>query len=188
MIYSDVINSLMHTHSDALSGKESAMDFYNIFSLTSCQSIDDLDELLRRLCDDLLSREAPVEESESSREEDEISQVVHYMEEHYSDPEISMAALADSFGLSTTRFSLSFKEKTGMPPLDYLTLLRVEHAKELLASTTLTIRDISAQVGYYDSGSFIRRFKQVTGETPLQYRRGRGADDDDVKERTHEDK
>lgn len=66
MIYSDVINSLMHTHSDALSGKESVMDFYNIFSLTSCQSIDDLDELLRRLCDYLLSGNNGSEEVHSA--------------------------------------------------------------------------------------------------------------------------
>ena len=98
------------------------------------------------------------------------------MEEHFSDPEISITALADAFDLSTTRFSLSFKEKTGMSPLEYLTLLRVEHAKELLASTGLSIRDISMKVGYYDPGSFIRRFKQVTGETPLQYRRGRSGE------------
>ena len=141
--------------------------------------------MLRRLCDYLLSGNGGAEGPVSAGEEDEISQVVHYMEEHFSDPEISMTALADSFDLSTTRFSLSFKEKMGMSPLDYLTLLRVEKAKELLASTNLTIRDISAQVGYYDSGSFIRRFKQITGETPLQYRRSRGGDA--VKEYGHED-
>ena len=95
------------------------------------------------------------------------------MESHFSDPEISIAALADSLEMSTTRFSLSFKDRTGMSPLEYLTLLRVEQAKELLERTKLTIRDISARLGYYDSGSFIRRFKQVTGETPMQYRRGR---------------
>lgn len=173
MIYSDVINSLVHTHSAALSDGSSVQEAYNnIFSLTSCQSIDDLDELLRSLCDRLLSEEASAEDS-APEEEDEIGQVVRYMEEHFSDPEISMTALADSFDLSTTRFSLAFKEKMGMSPLDYLTLLRVEHAKELLASTDLPIREISVQIGYYDSGSFIRRFKQVTGETPLQYRRGR---------------
>ena len=97
------------------------------------------------------------------------------MEEHFSDPEISITALADSLELSTARFSLSFKEKTGMSPLEYLTLLRVEHAKEQLEMTDLTIRDISSRVGYYDAGSFIRRFKQVTGETPAQYRRVRNA-------------
>ncbi len=172
MIYSDVINSLVHTHSAALSDGGSVQEIYSIFSLASCQSIDDLDDLLRSLCDRLLSGDS-ASDSAVTEEEDEISQVVHYMEEHFSDPEISITALADSFDLTITRFSLAFKEKMGMSPLDYLTLLRVEHAKELLASTELTIRDISTQVGYYDPGSFIRRFKQVTGETPLQYRRGR---------------
>ena len=172
MIYSEVIRSLVHTHTAALSGEGSVQEIYNIFTLTSCQSIDDLDELLRRLCDRLLLEE-PDSCEIAPEEEDEISQVVHYMEEHFSDPEMSITALADSLELSTTRFSLSFKEKTGMSPLEYLTLLRVEHAKELLEMTDLTIRDISARAGYYDSGSFIRRFKQVTGETPAQYRRSR---------------
>ena len=172
MIYSEVIRSLVHTHTAALSGEGSVQETYNIFTLTSCQSIDDLDELLRRLCDRLLLTE-PDSCDTAAEEADEISQVIRYMEEHFSDPEMSITALADSLELSTTRFSLSFKEKTGMSPLEYLTLLRVEHAKELLEMTDLTIRDISTRAGYYDSGSFIRRFKQVTGETPAQYRRGR---------------
>ncbi len=172
MIYGEVIRSLVHTHTAALAGEESEQEMYNIFTLTSCQSIDDLDGLLRRLCDRLLT--APPDSPEAvPEEEDGVSQVIRYMEGHFSDPEISITALADSLELSTARFSLSFKEKTGMTPLEYLTLLRVENAKEQLEMTDLTIRDISARVGYYDSGSFIRRFKQVTGETPMQYRRSR---------------
>ena len=177
MIYSDVINSLVHTHTAALSGSGPVHEIYSIFSLTSCQSIDDLDELLRQLCDRLLNGEKE-DGGEPPEEEDGIVQAVRYMEEHFSDPEISITALADSLGLSTTRFSVSFKGKMDMSPLEYLTLLRVEHAKELLASTDLTIRDISARSGYYDPGSFIRRFKQLTGETPLQYRNGRGTRDE----------
>ncbi len=170
MIYNSVINMLLHTHASGVPSGASTRDFYDIFSLSSCQSIDDLDEMLRKLCDLLLSGGEKAEGS--AAEEDEIDQAVRYMEEHYSDPEISMTAIADSFELSTTRFSLSFKERKGMPPLEYLTLLRVERAKDLLAGTETPIRDISVQVGYYDAGSFIRRFKQVTGETPMQYRRG----------------
>ena len=172
MIYGEVIRSLVHTHTAALAGEGSVQEIYNIFTLSSCQSIDDLDELLRRLCDRLLLTEPDSCEA-APEEDDEISQVIRYMEEHFSDPEISITALADSLELSTARFSLSFKEKTGMSPLEYLTLLRVEHAKEQLELTDLTIRDISTMVGYYDSGSFIRRFKQFTGETPAQYRRAR---------------
>ncbi len=185
MIYNDVINSLIHTHADSLSGDESVLTFNNIFSLSSCQSIDDLDELLRRLCDYMI-RGREKAGTPAPEEDDGMAQVLRYMEEHCSDPEISITVLADSFDLSITRFSLAFKEKMGMSPLEYLTLLRVEHAKELLAATDLTIRDISTQVGYYDAGSFIRRFKQVTGETPLQYRRSREGRGDRNGEEEHE--
>ncbi len=170
MIYNNVIDTLTRAQAAELSAGKNARDIYDIFSLSSCQSIDDLDELLRRLCDTLLTDAQDQEKGGAEEEEDVISQAARYMDEHFSDPEISMAAIAESFDLSTTRFSLSFKERMGMTPLDYLTLLRSERAKVLLEQTELTIRDIGAQVGYYDSSSFIRRFKQVTGVTPLQYR------------------
>ena len=178
MIYNDVIDTLTRSQAAALSTDRDAREFYDIFTLSSCQSIDDLDELLRRLCDSLLMDAAKEQTEVAAAPEDEIDQVVRYMEEHFSDSEISMAAIAESFEISTTHLSLSFKEKTGMTPLEYLTLLRSQRAKELLEDTDLTIRDISVQVGYYDSGSFIRRFKQVTGETPLQYRRSRAEKSD----------
>ena len=178
MIYNNVIDTLTRAQAETLSSGRDARDIYDIFSLSSCQSVDDLDALLRRLCETLLTDARREDEAASPEEEgDIISQVSRYMDEHYSDPEISMAAIAESFDLSTTRLSLSFKEKTGMTPLEYLTLLRCEHAKSLLEQTDLSIRDIGIRVGYYDSGSFIRRFKQITGTTPLQYRREKTAPD-----------
>ena len=172
MIYNNVIDTLTRDQAAKLAGHD-ARDFYDIFSLTSCQSIDDLDELLRRLCDHLLSGEAPAEDPAAEPAGDEIDQAIRYIDTHFTDPEISMTAIAESIDLSTTRLSLSFKERMGMTPSDYLTLLRCERARDLLENTDQTIREISTLVGYYDAGSFIRRFKQVTGETPLQYRRTR---------------
>ena len=172
MIYNNVIDTLTRDQAAKLAGHD-ARDFYDIFSLTSCQSIDDLDEMLRRLCDQLMSAEPQAEEEVPVPAGDEIDQAIRYIDTHFTDPEISMTAIAESIDLSTTRLSLSFKERMGMTPSDYLTLLRCERARDLLENTDQTIREISTLVGYYDAGSFIRRFKQVTGETPLQYRRTR---------------
>ena len=168
-IYNDVINRLVRARSPELA---ETREFYDIFHLSSCRSIDDLEEMLRGLCDTLMDEEpeAPREEAPA---EDEMQQAARYMEEHFSEPEISMAAIAESFGLSTARLSMRFRESLGMTPSDYLTMLRCNRAKELLETTELTIREISGQVGYYDPGSFIRRFKQVVGETPQQYRLAR---------------
>ena len=104
-------------------------------------------------------------------EENVIPQVVAYMDAHYQDPEISMSAIAESFDLSTTRLSTAFKESMHMSPLDYLSLLRAEAAKKLLRETDMPVREIGVKVGYYDPGSFTRRFKQMTGLTPVQYRK-----------------
>ncbi len=169
ILYNDVLSTLTRGRAEALSA--GSREMYDIFTLSSCDTIDDLDAMLRRLCDALLA-EGPGSAS-PPEEDDVIDQVARYMQEHFDDPEISMAAIAESFELSTTRLSMSFREKKGMTPLEYLTLLRCEKAKELLEETELTIREISLRTGYYDSGSFIRRFKQVTGITPLQYRRSR---------------
>ena len=58
----------------------------------------------------------------------------------------------------------------GISPSDYLTSIRMEKAKELLRTTAMKIREISAAVGYDDDHVFTRRFKVYTGRTPSQYR------------------
>ena len=91
---------------------------------------------------------------------------------NYADPAFTMAGLADRFNISTTRLTVEFKEHLNMTPSDYLTSLRMEHAKRLLRQTDRPIKDICAEVGYGDVSSFIRRFKQYVGATPAQYRQG----------------
>ncbi|MOA66840.1 HTH-type transcriptional regulator GadW [compost metagenome] len=46
----------------------------------------------------------------------------------------------------------------------------MEKAKNLLAATQLPLKAIAEEVGYYNVSSFIRRFKQLSGQTPGEYR------------------
>jgi len=164
MIYNDIIDSVFGSVSGEIA--LSAVNFYNVFTLSSCHSINDLDNLLRTLCHGILDR-APIAPDD---EQNAIRQAVDYINEHFTDPDLSMTQLAARFGISTAKLSMSFKELTQITPSDYLLMLRMERAKELLAGTEETIKDVSAAVGYYDSSGFIRRFKQYASITPLQYR------------------
>ncbi len=101
-----------------------------------------------------------------------IREIMLFMEEHFADPSLSMSAIADAYSISSVRLSLDFKEAVGMSPSEYLLRLRMEKAKALLSKTELSIKDICAQVGYYDASGFIRRFKKYMGVTPVQYRQG----------------
>ena len=174
LIYNDVIDKLLHRHAQAFAAGSSVHVYYDIFTLSSCQSIDDLDELLRRLCASIMDAFEPEMDTLSTGEAPSIiSQVSTYIREHFADPELSISAIAEAFDMPVARLSLAFKDEMKMSPLEYLTLLRVERSKELLRATELSIKDIAAEVGYYDASSFIRRFKQMTGVTPLQYRRSK---------------
>lgn len=68
-------------------------------------------------------------------------------------------------------FKRRFKAATGLPLIEYLQNLRIEHGKSLLETSDLSVDDISEQVGYGDSSFFRRLFKRLVGITPAAYRR-----------------
>lgn len=84
--------------------------------------------------------------------------------------ELSLAELAQQFGLSQRSFSRRFKLATGLRATEYWQKLRIEAAKDLLASSNLSIQEISYHVGYQDQGHLTRLFKQKLTLTPKDYR------------------
>lgn len=96
--------------------------------------------------------------------------LLHFVEEHYCQPDFSIAVLADEFHVSIAYMSQLFKKETNANFSDYLWALRQKKAKHLLSTTELPIDEISVAVGYTNTSSFRRKFKQETGVTPSQFR------------------
>ena len=84
--------------------------------------------------------------------------------------EVSLAELSQSVNLSVWRLCHIFKSDTGMPPIRYLRLLRMEKAKDLLESSFLSVKEIAYQVGMNDESHFVRDFKSTYGFSPALYR------------------
>jgi AraC-like DNA-binding protein len=63
-----------------------------------------------------------------------------------------------------------FLRATGVPPGQFLTAVRIQEAKRLLLSTTLTVKEITARVGYSSVGTFSTKFKGIVGLSPTAYR------------------
>jgi two-component system response regulator YesN len=74
--------------------------------------------------------------------------------------------------LSAWRLSHLFKEQMGVTPIEYLTKIRIERAKKLLLTTDKKCCNIYYEVGYNGQSHFSRKFKEVTGMTPLEFRAG----------------
>lgn len=104
------------------------------------------------------------------------NQMKRYIEEHYSNPELSLTHLSDVFGLTPKYLSRLFRESFGLKFIDYVSNMRMEKAMHLLIETDDAVQDIARSVGYDQSLTFIRMFKKHTGETPGQHRKNSNSD------------
>ena len=104
------------------------------------------------------------------RKERPIHVITRYLQEHLAE-EVSLSVLAEEFHLSAQYISQLFKNEIGVGFLTYLTNIRMERAKQLLLSTSLSIAEVSEQSGYGDYRVFTKVFKKAEGITPSQYRR-----------------
>ena len=86
---------------------------------------------------------------------------------------ITLEDAAAQAHLSPSYFSRLFRQQTGRTFSDYVSRLRVEHAKLLLCAPEADMAQIATQAGFYDQSHFTRTFKVVTGVTPGAFRRRR---------------
>ena len=99
-----------------------------------------------------------------------ITGLTRYLQEHLAE-DVSLSVLAEEFHLSAQYISQLFKSEIGVNFLAYLTNIRMEQAKKLLLSSSLSIAEVSEQSGYADYRVFTKVFKKNEGITPSQYRR-----------------
>lgn len=100
------------------------------------------------------------------------AETIIYISDHL-DERLRLAALARMANLSPDHFGQLFKEQTGCSPRDYLHLLRIHRACQMLQQSGSTIKQISARLGYQDQFHFSRQFKAFQGLSPSQYRQSR---------------
>jgi len=93
-----------------------------------------------------------------------------YMDNHYADPDLKMSKVAVKFNISPSHFSTIFHQELGITYRDYLSKIRINHAKELLGTTNLKCSEVAYQCGFNDSHYFSYVFKKKTGLTPQQFR------------------
>lgn len=98
-------------------------------------------------------------------------EVLHTISENYTDITLSVTELAEKAQMSEVHFRRLFRKVHQVSPQEYITALRVNHAKERLQFSDGTMEEIARACGFPDPGYFSRVFKQKTGFTPSEYRK-----------------
>jgi two-component system, response regulator YesN len=135
--------------------------------LARVKTSDEIREEIRRIILHLLAyRDSRVDNQQARL----IHQAVTYIHKNFSDPDLSLSQVAASVSLSPSHISVLFRQEMGATYRDYLTRVRIAHAKELLRTTNLLCAEVAYQCGYSDPHYFSHIFKKNTGMSPQQFR------------------
>lgn len=107
--------------------------------------------------------------SQDAKKMSQLKPVIEYMQTHYDQP-LTLADIAKVAHLSISRLAHLFREQMGITLIDYLTSIRINHAKRMLLTTECNCTRICYEIGYNNQSYFTRVFKQLTGLTPRQFR------------------
>ncbi len=106
---------------------------------------------------------------ETSDPHHQVAQSLSFMKQHLA-KRVRVHDLAKLAGLSVSHYSALFRELTGYAPMEYFIGMRMHQARQLLDTTSLSIKEIAAQVGYDDPLYFSRAFHEMNDVSPSQYR------------------
>lgn len=93
---------------------------------------------------------------------------VDFIEAHLSEP-LQLSAIAQAACMSRFHFARTFREQTGLSPMQYLRMRRIERARQLLQVDGQRIGQVACELGFYDQSHFVRWFRRSLGCTPSAY-------------------
>lgn len=97
-------------------------------------------------------------------------EMVSYIQQNYMG-KILLREFGEQFHLSEKYISRYFKEHFHITLSQYVTYLRLEHAKQMIQETDISVTEVAMQSGYQNISYFIRSFKKTYGVSPLKYRK-----------------
>lgn len=121
--------------------------------------------LVEAICSGIISMQ-----KESENDKRLSSEIEAYIEANYPNPDLNISIAAQHFDMTPSYLSTIYKKQTGKSLLDYINTVRITHAERLLSAGAAVV-DAAGQVGFRDSGTFIRAFKKKRGITPGQMKR-----------------
>ncbi len=166
-MYSEII-TMLGNEGSARGVREE--ELYDLFRLSRCLSVDELDGILSGVCRKIMDRRTNPEAPEVPEPVRKAWDLIH---RRFSEPGLTVSGIAEEAGMSDSKLSVEFKKYYHETPMECITYARMHRAKRLLRTTDMPVKDIATECGYYDISAFNRRFKTHCGCTPLQYRQGK---------------
>jgi len=113
-----------------------------------------------------------VNASKRQTERDDTYKIYEYVNTHFAEYDMSIEKAATELNTTIVAVRQAIYAHTGQKYRDYIIHLRIEYAKDLLTKEGYTVAETCQRVGYGNISYFIKLFRETTGVTPAQYKRG----------------
>jgi DNA-binding response OmpR family regulator/two-component sensor histidine kinase len=104
-----------------------------------------------------------------SADEKLLTEIATYLENNLTNPQLSVENLSKQFGMSRSTLYTKLLELTGQTPVEYIRSFRLDKAAALMEKSTMTISEISYQVGFTTSNYFAKSFKSKFNMLPSEF-------------------
>ena len=98
-----------------------------------------------------------------------LTRLEEILNKHYSDPDFSIITLSEKLNVSRSQLFRKFKSVTGKSPSDFIRVVRLKKAAELILRSDLGVNEVAYAVGFNSPSHFITSFKKYFGKTPKEY-------------------
>lgn len=167
--YFDVLSALNKLVQEGMQvNKDLFFNKLDVFYENQFETVDEAIETLIYFCEELSLSFLHITNEPVGR--DIYPRILKFIEENFSDSNLSLPKIAEKVSLNPSYLTRYFKNRSGIPLMQYIDRFRFQKSKELLIETDRSIKDIIERVGYYDEANFLRKFKKSEGISPSQFR------------------
>ncbi|KHL92716.1 AraC family transcriptional regulator [Paenibacillus sp. IHB B 3415] len=157
--------TIKHLRENHISTGRMVMGRGNVYSiLAAMDTLDELEEYLHGFFTEIVQSL-----DRNTSETNHAERIIHYLKKNFRE-EIVFEDMAKEIGISYSYMRKIVYEQTGNSMIDFVNQLRIEKAKELLLDTECSIKQIAAEVGYYNVQSFNRFFRKYEGMPPSSFK------------------
>ena len=136
--------------------------------VSELETLDDLEKYILSKCRTLMLKFSSTRFD--SKKDIMVKNVLEYIENNYTDPNLSIDMIASEINRSANYTRSLFKQSQGISISDYISKKRFDEVCRQLVETNLTAQEIGASIGLNSGSYFYTSFKRHTGYTPDQYR------------------
>lgn len=114
----------------------------------------------------------PEDISITSVDEKLMKKAIDFINDHISDNDLTVEKVAEEVSLSRVHFYRKIKALTNLSAIEFIRLIRLERAAQLLKTGKLNVSEVRYAIGMQDAEYFRKTFKQHFGKTPSDYAKG----------------